>query len=446
MIVEAVPDELRGRLDALFADFADPLYVWSCDGDSDFHLVGYNAAAERVPHANVGVLLGQSARAVYGEVLPEVVDDLLTSLQDGPLAREIDYSFVTSAARRRLLVSYTPLPPDLVVVATRDIHELWRRAESSDQRARELEQLIEMTLSLLQSEGPQEARDLFCELARTLAGADAVYLLEPKGDHLEQSAVARAAALPEHEPVRQSLRAEAKSPSCRVYESRQRLFVRDLRSEPGAPPDVWQTALASVFLEPVLDEDRVLGVVAVAWAALQNSPRRRVLALIRLLAAYAGAVIAGRDEAAGLATLAARDVLTGLPNRRAWGEELERAMAHARRTDAPLSVVVLDVDGLKDVNDRLGHAAGDELLRSAAVAWRSELRQHDVLARLGGDEFAALFADLALPEAREVVERIAAAHPDVRVSNGVATWDRRESAEELLRRADEAMYRNKRDR
>ncbi len=444
----SLPPELAARLDLLFRDFADPLYVWRRDGDFDFVLIAHNVAAEQVPHADVGVLLGQSAVTVYGDVLPQVVDDLRTAHENGALAREMDYSFVTSAARRRLLVSYTPLPPDIVVVSTRDVDELWRRAESSDQRARELEHLSEMTLALLEAGGPQEARELFCELTRTFTDADTVRMLEPRDDWLVQTAVSLGADVPEHEPLRVPLSGGSTWPERQVYESAQRMFIADVHSPLPVqlPPALRDTAVRSLLLEPVLERGRVLGVLGVGWRERRSAPPRRLLSLVRALATYAGSVIVRNDEVEDLTTLAGRDALTGLFNRRAWSEEMARALAQARRAGTPLCVAVLDVNGLKDVNDRHGHAAGDGFLRRASAAWRSELRQNDVLARLGGDEFAILIAGLTLREAREVVDRVAAADRDASVSTGVAQWDGEESAEALLARADAEMYRQKRER
>ena len=93
------------------------------------------------------------------------------------------------------------------------------------------------------------------------------------------------------------------------------------------------------------------------------------------------------------------DDLTGLPNRRAWEEELPREMARARRDSQKLSVAMLDLDRFKLFNDRYGHQAGDRLLKQAASAWGSQLRSTDVLARYGGEEFALALSGGSLMEA-----------------------------------------------
>ncbi len=116
--------------------------------------------------------------------------------------------------------------------------------------------------------------------------------------------------------------------------------------------------------------------------------------LMPVLASQAGAVIKRTDRLASLTELAGKDPLTGLPNRRFWDEEVDRTLSLAGRHGTPVCVVVLDVNGLKQVNDKQGHQAGDALLRDAALSWRAQLRAEDLLARLGGDEFGVLVPGL----------------------------------------------------
>ena len=142
--------------------------------------------------------------------------------------------------------------------------------------------------------------------------------------------------------------------------------------------------------------------------------------------------------------LAHHDPLTGLPNRRRLEQELARELARADRQSAPLSVVVLDLDGLKAYNDSHGHAAGDRLLKLAASTWAEGLRPTDLLARTGGDEFVILLVGCDQPEAERVVARFRRAYPEGHsFSAGVACWQPHETGEELFSRADRAMYRAK---
>ncbi|HEU5062303.1 MAG TPA: sensor domain-containing diguanylate cyclase [Solirubrobacterales bacterium] len=139
--------------------------------------------------------------------------------------------------------------------------------------------------------------------------------------------------------------------------------------------------------------------------------------------------------------MARRDSLTGLPNRRALEEQLPQAMARARRARSPLSVAILDIDRFKSYNDTHGHLAGDEVLRACARAWDSCLRGEDTIVRFGGEEFLVLLPDIEPGQAAEIVERLRLETPMGQTcSAGLATWDYSESIDDLLRRADEALY------
>lgn len=147
------------------------------------------------------------------------------------------------------------------------------------------------------------------------------------------------------------------------------------------------------------------------------------------------------------------DSLTRVPNRRAFNEMLDQALALARRGERQVALLYLDLDGFKPVNDRHGHAAGDAMLKAVVGKWQGLMREGEVLARLGGDEFAVIAAGDA-----DAVERLAqrlidaldapllAQYPDVRVgvSVGLARYaEHGEDRRRLIAAADTAMYRAK---
>ena len=149
--------------------------------------------------------------------------------------------------------------------------------------------------------------------------------------------------------------------------------------------------------------------------------------------------------AARLERTARTDALTGLPNRRAWDEELEREILHAGRTETPLCVALLDLDYFKQFNDLHGHPAGDAHLKAVASLWRSRLRSADLIARHGGEEFAVLLTATDSVQARQLIEVLRDSVPlDQTVSAGIAQWDATESGAELFARADAALYQAKR--
>ena len=174
-----------------------------------------------------------------------------------------------------------------------------------------------------------------------------------------------------------------------------------------------------------------------------NNPAAAWLALFGT-ASVGGWVVLGLTSV--LRATAREDPLTGLANRRMWDERLEEEMERSVRSGTALSVVMVDLDGFKAVNDAGGHEAGDRLLQDLARAWRAAVRGGgDFLARLGGDEFGLLAPGSDEIGARALAKRLWEAIPQgVSASVGAATWDRTEGASDLLRRADRAMYRNKR--
>jgi diguanylate cyclase (GGDEF)-like protein len=141
--------------------------------------------------------------------------------------------------------------------------------------------------------------------------------------------------------------------------------------------------------------------------------------------------------------LATTDSLTGLPNRQGLADHLTRESARAHRSRRPLSLALIDLDDFKELNDRAGHRAGDDLLRELARTWSGELRAVDVVARFGGDEFVVLLPDTPVTEGQAVLRRLAVVDR-VRWSAGLSQWDPDEPAEQVLARADAALYEAKR--
>jgi diguanylate cyclase (GGDEF)-like protein len=156
-----------------------------------------------------------------------------------------------------------------------------------------------------------------------------------------------------------------------------------------------------------------------------------------------------------LTHLAHTDPLTELANRRHLIEQLEREFTRAVRYKRPLTLIYLDMDGFKSINDRFGHLFGDEILRGAALAMRAVLRSADVLARIGGDEFAILLPETTISGAQGVISKLRKAlsayaiHlgpmvPPLSFCAGIGQIRRGDkSIDDLLARSDEAQYRAK---
>ncbi|MFW6067752.1 MAG: GGDEF domain-containing protein [Myxococcota bacterium] len=150
------------------------------------------------------------------------------------------------------------------------------------------------------------------------------------------------------------------------------------------------------------------------------------------------------------------DGLTGVHNKRYLMETLDREISRARRHQRPLSLMMFDIDRFKQINDTLGHLAGDYILKEMAQAVRARLRPDDVVARYGGEEFAVVLPETATSDAMDIAERIRQlidGHPfefeheriHVTVSAGVAELQEGMDVMQLVKAADERLYEAKRN-
>ena len=168
-----------------------------------------------------------------------------------------------------------------------------------------------------------------------------------------------------------------------------------------------------------------------------------VTALVRLMRESLAALIGGLEHSAST------DALTGLANRATFADSCRRDVEQARRTGAPLSLVMIDLDHFKAINDQFGHAAGDDALRRFAIVLREECRAADLAARHGGEEFVVSLSGTGLDEAARFAERLRArierdtasdAAP-IRISVGVSELhEGHGDADDLIACADAALY------
>jgi len=198
---------------------------------------------------------------------------------------------------------------------------------------------------------------------------------------------------------------------------------------------------ATVLYEPLTLENREIGTLALVWRHGITRLPERTATLVKMLAAE-GAVAIDRDTLINkLEQLSRLDSLTGLLNRRVFSEELERAIASSRRHERPLSIVLLDLDWFKRYNDTHGHQGGDRLLVNAAAAWRTCLREVDLIARYGGEEFVLILPDCSLEDAVATADRLREATPyGATCSAGVALLKDGDTADHFVERADRGLY------
>ncbi len=206
----------------------------------------------------------------------------------------------------------------------------------------------------------------------------------------------------------------------------------------------------SVCAAPLLYRGGRLGVL-VALASHPHAFLPRDMDLVQWYASQAAIALANARFYAMQEALASRDPLTGLLNHREFHQALERELERARRSDRPVSVTLLDLDGFKEINDLQGHARGDVVLTAVAQAIDGASRAGDLAFRVGGDEFAVLLPETqtrdAAGAARRTCEAIAAATDGVTASFGTATWPGDGGSKEvLLAEADHRLYAMKAER
>lgn len=321
--------------------------------------------------------------------------------------------------------------------AIREREEALRQAQVLGDVARELNSTldpervvaiaVQLAAEIASPPGLRSRRANYCRISDGMVRVDAEF--DEEGAWLGATW-----PLPEHPLLAESVRGRIAT-SGTLDPAQLGPAVRRLASGQGVRHGAWV---------PVIVDGELHGVLAVAGRnrPVSDQELSRCVALVGIMElALKNALAHQRSQRAALT-----DPLTSLVNRRGMEQ-----LVHERRARRPLAVLAIDVDRLKEVNDRHGHAAGDELLLLVADAIRSVLRAGDVVARVGGDEFACVAFDADEDAAVLVATRMlnavrSADHRgwEPRVSIGVACAEPGESLAHSLRRADAAMYLSKR--
>lgn len=219
------------------------------------------------------------------------------------------------------------------------------------------------------------------------------------------------------------------------------------------------TPAGRVLAFPIHDGDRLTHVLVLAWAKLPE-PIDRVIHDGRTLADRLAVALASLAQEQKLYHQAHHDALTDLPNRVLLSSRVDDAIVRAEQDRTATALVLIDLDNFKQVNDTLGHAAGDQLLFKCAARLKRHIRPGDTLARLGGDEFVILMPDLIRGEERDTLDKLLGGLSNVLsrpitldghqistpASMGVALYpEHANHFDELLKMADAAMYRSKQE-
>lgn len=283
-------------------------------------------------------------------------------------------------------------------------------------------------------------------------GVAQIYLLDPDGGpeaelKLVVSEGVSAAVLPARVPELVALMRE----EFRVSHS---YLIPHHRHEPGgappAAPHLWQSG--DLFIVPLRQSGgQLLGTLRVDEPPDGRRPNREAVELIELFAAQAAVAILNARLYEEVQRLAITDALLGIYNRRFFNQRIVEECSRALRHQHPLSLIIVEVDRLKLINDQLGHQAGDQALQAVAKVLRELTRSTDIVCRYGGDEVAIILPETEATEAAALAERLRSQVASLRidtkplsVSLGVASYPAHAQRwEDLLRQADEACYRAK---
>jgi diguanylate cyclase (GGDEF)-like protein len=328
------------------------------------------------------------------------------------------------------------LPAALLVVLATSF-AVWTRMKASARVAaavRDLSTGLGFQEELAASLDPDEVAERVLAAVAALPGADAALLI--------LDGKAEAVGLTAQEAERASLETP-RNTNLRSME----VVYRYRLDEVGQSSSLPRAALVM----PLRGGDSTIGSLsAITRAAPHSFPEETVDAL-EALAQRAGPALANARRFVEASRLAELDSLTGLQNQRVFHDLLAREVARSRRYGRRCSLIVLDLNDFKRINDRIGHLAGDAVLAEVAARMRQVVRSTDIACRVGGDEFAVILPESTRGDADHLgarIERAVSSEPIAKagtltISAGVAELSSEDTASDLFNRADEDLYRAK---
>ncbi len=389
------------------------------------------------------------------DLLPELDEDAFEAIVEPLRTGDVQRVQFETVHRRRDATTYpvevrmqlvgSETPPVIAAVVlditARHAAELELRGREAENRRLADEQgaLRRVATAVALEDDPQSVFDLVCEEAVRLIGAASGGLVRfaPDGTASPVGAWALAGSTPTFTPG-ETL--DGDGPAALVARSGRAARLERPGPAGSSRPD-------TVVAAPVRAGDRLWGAIGVSGIAHDRAFPDAADRLARF-AELVGIAVSNAEGRARLAALAATDHLTGLANHRTFQERLAQEVVRASRHGRRFSLVLLDLDHFKRVNDDLGHQMGDKVLREAARRLDSLSRAGDLMARIGGDEFAWLMPESSGAEAWKAADRARAAintEPfdevgHLTISAGVCDLDQAREQGELFRLADGALY------
>ena len=257
-----------------------------------------------------------------------------------------------------------------------------------------------------------------------------------------------------------SLNQNPPSPMVMAVRSKQLILVGDIdiHKRPvikkSQRPFIENYKTNNCAIVPLVCQDRIVGVLNLADKIDGDGFGHEDIVLIELFSQLVGASIGNIKLFEKLQRQATTDGLTGLANHKAFYRVLEKELWRSRRYGEQISLIMIDVDNLKEINDAYGHRAGDKVIRQISRKIKECIRQIDTASRYGGDEFAVILPNTSLTDAVVVAERMIdiVAHSPVTwrneqitlsISAGLGRYDAEATPEDITNRSDQALYRAK---
>lgn len=448
----------------LFDAAPDAMYIHDGDG----RILGTNQAASDQTGIPVDRLTGGSIFDIADGADPELTRDRWKRL-----AREPGEVMLLQSRHRHASGKVFPVEirvrclrsgkQAIYVASVRDASERLQWQQALQRRADFEHLLVRMTARLIQS----PMKDLDQEITRVLGmmgeffRVDRAYLFlfSDEGDTMSNTHEWAAPGIEEHAAELQDIPLETFPVLIEKLKADQVFHVPKVSELPEEAhrerAEFEREHIQSILIVSVMRRQRLVGFVGFDAVRSERHWADEMILGLRLIAQTIISVLESRILSTRLTRLAFHDPLTGLPNRKLLQEQIRRSTSGPLPDDRRLALLMLDLDDFKQINDRLGHTAGDALLCEIAERLKSLVREPDLVARLGGDEFVILLTEARPGEARGLAERVLETFRDdvdleserIRTSPsiGIAEADSRRDdlMKALLHRADMAMYQAK---